>query len=291
MAAKKEALPQRRNLKRSRYDQYDDYGVGEGEGEEEGEENDEDMEDDDIELGPSNRKDEEEILQQVADDIPFEVLMELKKDGSGPSGKAAREAARKAQERNLSQDFKRANRHRPSEMSSKRPVSRHREIIQVTKRESADPRFFEPKGKGGSEAAGASSSAAAASAYHFLYDEIIPSERKDLREKLHKEKNPKFKARVQSQLTKLDQAMNDAKAKASKTKVMKEVKAKEKELVAAGKKPYYLKKSEQRRLELLAKFNELKAAGGDKLEKFMEKRRKKNASKDHRFIPGQRREE
>jgi ribosomal RNA-processing protein 36 len=58
--------------------------------------------------------------------------------------------------------------------------------------------------------------------------------------------------------------------------------------VASGKKPYYLKKSEQRKMELLAKYQELKSGGG--LERFMEKRRKRNAAKDHRYIPSQRRE-
>lgn len=42
-------------------------------------------------------------------------------------------------------------------------------------------------------------------------------------------------------------------------------------------------------MELLAKYKELKTGGG--LEKFMEKRRKKNASKDHRYMPSQRRPE
>ena len=63
----------------------------------------------------------------------------------------------------------------------------------------------------------------------------------------------------------------------------------ERHAVEAGKKPYYLKKSEQRKLELLAKYRELKEGGG--LDKFMEKRRKKNASKDHRYVPSQRRPE
>lgn len=289
LAASRGQLTPKPSLKRARYEEYEDTAEDEEEGGEE-EERDEGDEDMDKDAAPTNRKGqmEDDIMQQVADDIPFEVLMELKKDGSGPSGKAARDAAKMAQERAQSLDFKRANRHRPSEMSSKKPVSRFREVIQVTKKESLDPRFVESRMKGGKD--DNSSAVAAASAYRFLYDEIIPSERKELKERLLKEKNPKFRARVQSQLTKLDQAMNEAKAKAQRTKVLQEIKAKEKAEVAAGKKPYFLKKSEQRKLELLAKFNELKAAGGDKLEKFMEKRRKKNASKDHRFIPGQRRE-
>ena len=59
--------------------------------------------------------------------------------------------------------------------------------------------------------------------------------------------------------------------------------AKEKAAVGGGKAPFYLKKSEKRRLELLAKYESLRSSGG--LEKYMAKRRKKNAAKDHRYLP------
>lgn len=61
----------------------------------------------------------------------------------------------------------------------------------------------------------------------------------------------------------------------------------EKAAVAAGKKPFFLKKSEKRKRELLAKYEELKSAG--QLDKYMAKRRKKNAAKDHRYVPSGRR--
>lgn len=53
-----------------------------------------------------------------------------------------------------------------------------------------------------------------------------------------------------------------------------------------GFKPYYLKRNEQRKLELVEKYEELKSSG--RLDKFMEKRRKKNAAKDHRYLPASR---
>ncbi len=51
----------------------------------------------------------------------------------------------------------------------------------------------------------------------------------------------------------------------------------------AGKKPFYLKKADRRRAELVAKYEELKSSG--RLERYMAKRRKKNAAKDHRYVP------
>ena len=65
--------------------------------------------------------------------------------------------------------------------------------------------------------------------------------------------------------------------------------AKERASVKDGKRPFYLKKSEQRRLELVAKYEELKAAGPGKLEQYLTKRRKRNAAKDHRHLPAGRR--
>lgn len=43
-----------------------------------------------------------------------------------------------------------------------------------------------------------------------------------------------------------------------------------------------------RKRELLAKYEELKSSG--RLDKFMAKRRKKNAAKDHRYVPSTRRD-
>ena len=57
--------------------------------------------------------------------------------------------------------------------------------------------------------------------------------------------------------------------------------------MAAGKKPFFLKKSAQRQLEMDRRFQDLaKGRGGKKkVEKLIEKRRKKNAFKDRRSLP------
>jgi hypothetical protein len=63
--------------------------------------------------------------------------------------------------------------------------------------------------------------------------------------------------------------------------------ADEKAAVAAGKAPYFMSKAEKRKRLLVAQYEELKASG--QLDKYMEKRRKKNAAKDHRYLPSKRR--
>lgn len=65
------------------------------------------------------------------------------------------------------------------------------------------------------------------------------------------------------------------------------VKRKMQQQVASGKGVYYLKKREMKKLQLEAKFEELRKRGGDKaLDRAVAKRRKKNKSKDTGyFIP------
>ncbi len=58
--------------------------------------------------------------------------------------------------------------------------------------------------------------------------------------------------------------------------------------VSEGKKPYYLKEGDYKKLELVQRYEEIKERGGS-VEKFLEKRRKKNAAREHRLMPYERR--
>lgn len=62
--------------------------------------------------------------------------------------------------------------------------------------------------------------------------------------------------------------------------------AEERAAVKQGKQPFFMKRSETKRQELIAKYKHLKATGG--LEKVVQKRRRKNAMKDHRYVPASR---
>jgi ribosomal RNA-processing protein 36 len=75
----------------------------------------------------SSGSDEETTLEQQVADIPLEVLEQLKTDGRGLSGEAAKKAAREAAKKK----YKRPSKHAPQELTSKRPVSRFREAIQI----------------------------------------------------------------------------------------------------------------------------------------------------------------
>ncbi len=64
--------------------------------------------------------------------------------------------------------------------------------------------------------------------------------------------------------------------------------AEQRSKAASGQTPYFLKASDKRKLELVAKYEQLRKQG--KLDRYMEKRRKHNASKDHRYLPSGRRD-
>lgn len=209
-------------------------------------------------------------------DVPLEALESLRQDGRGLVGNAARAAAARAKE----QKFKRDNKDRPQEVSSKRAVGRFREVIQVARSEHVDPRFDTSHGPLDTDAF--------RKRYSFLYNDLLPKEKAELHARMKKEANPKFKTRLQAQLNRVDQALRDEDVRRRTQVLEQDWKAKERAAVASGKQPYFLKDSERKRLALLAKFQALQDRG--KLDKFMEKRRKKNASKDHRYLPSGRRE-
>ncbi|WIA41240.1 hypothetical protein OEZ86_004852 [Tetradesmus obliquus] len=233
-------------------------------------------EEDEGESSEDLEQQEQAIEQQLAD-IPFEVLEKLSRDGKGPTPAAARAAALEAKHK----VFHRETKNRPQEVSSKRPVSRFREVIQVPKQPSKDPRFDQTIG-------GKSfSNEAYSRRYAFLYDEVLPQERAALKQQLKKEKSEGKRRELQAQMTRLQQQLNDESVRRKSKQLEQEWKSTEKAAVAAGKSPFFLSKAAKKKRELLAKYEELKAGG--RLDKFMEKRRKKNAAKDHRYLPSGRR--
>lgn len=168
------------------------------------------------------------------------------------------------------------------EMSSKKPVSRKRQIVEETGFKPRDPRFdplcgqlrendFKQK-------------------YKFL-ESYKQSEIAILKEQIRKARNPDEKSRMNSLLTRI-MSQEGAKARKEKEQALKrEWRKKETERVKEGKKPYHLKRSELKKMELVETYNKLKQAGQEgKIDKLIEKRRQKNANKDHRQMPYARRQ-
>ena len=65
--------------------------------------------------------------------------------------------------------------------------------------------------------------------------------------------------------------------------LQKRLRKRERDEIASGKRPYFMKKSVLRQEELKEKYNDLEQKG--QLNKYMSKRRKKNSSKDRKALP------
>ncbi|XP_014663911.1 PREDICTED: ribosomal RNA processing protein 36 homolog [Priapulus caudatus] len=171
-------------------------------------------------------------------------------------------------------DFKRANKNRPTEMSSKIPVGRHKDVFSLKKTILRDPRFDDLSGEFNQKIF--------EKGYSFLGD-IKQKEKLNLQKQLKKEKDPERQEQIKFLLKRMEHQEKAAQDTAATNVKLQELRKKERESIKDGKKPFFLKKSEQKKLLLADKFQELKKSG--KIEKYLQKKLKKNAAKDRRHIP------
>lgn len=172
----------------------------------------------------------------------------------------------------------RSSKHAPMEMTSKRQVSRRREILPVKKIEYRDPRFD-------SLGSGPLDEARAERAYAFL-DDYRNDEMKQLKAAVKKAKTPREKEELQRALMSMESKKKAKDRKERERAVVEEHRKQEKELVKQGKRPFYLKKSEQKKRLLLDQFASMSEK---QVEKAIEKKRKKVAAKEKKEMPFARR--
>ena len=167
----------------------------------------------------------------------------------------------------------------PSEQSSKQPVSVLRTVTlpENTKaKRYNDPRFDRSMGHFNPDLFKKS--------FNFI-DDLQAKEmamiRAQLRDRnLPESKREQLQALLQRAQSKKHQIERDEKRKT----LVKEWKQQERELVAKGlKAPYHLKKSDLRRMEMVSEYKQAQAKGT--VEKLIEKRRKKKATKQHTQLP------
>jgi ribosomal RNA-processing protein 36 len=185
------------------------------------------------------------------------------------------------------------SKHAPAVKSSKRTVSRKRQVIEVPRNTARDPRF-DPTSDVANEDKISKN-------YKFL-DEYIDSEIVDIQTKLKaakpsKNKNKKSKKsgpklseaeieELKRELVRKESKKASKEAIEREREVRREHKKKEKELVKQGKKPYFLKDSEVKKQVLVKRFEGLSEG---KREKVMDKKRRKIESKEMKNIPMDRR--
>ncbi|KAL9031895.1 MAG: hypothetical protein Q9196_000091 [Gyalolechia fulgens] len=187
------------------------------------------------------------------------------------------EAAERLAAKNDTREHARSSKHAPAEMSSKRAVSRKREVVPVIKRDIRDPRFEPTSGPIDEERAKKN--------YGFL-DEYRDSEMSELKSAIRQTKDPIAKDKLKRALLRMESRKKTQQAKTQEHEVLRAHRAKEKEQIAQGKKPFYLKKAEQKKLALVRRYEGMK---GKQVDKVIERRRKKKASRGKRDMPETRR--
>ncbi|KAI9850678.1 MAG: rRNA biogenesis protein rrp36 [Thelocarpon superellum] len=171
----------------------------------------------------------------------------------------------------------RSSKHAPTELSSRKAVTRRREVVPVAKRAIRDPRFESLGGPVNPEKT--------RSNYAFL-EQYQLDEMKQLKDAIRKTKDEGAKAKLKRELLSMESKRKAQEAKDQQQEILRRHRAQEKELIKQGKKPFYLKKAEQKKLALVERYSGLKEK---QLERVMERRRKKKASKERRNMPLERR--
>lgn len=125
-------------------------------------------------------------------------------------------------------------------------------------------------------------------AYSFL-DTYRDSEMAQLKAAIKKTKDADAKEELKRALASMQGRKQAQQQRDAERAVIEEHRRREKELVQQGKKPFYLKKSEQKKQLLVNRFTGLK---GKQVDKVIERRRKKLAARERRDMPmpGPRRE-
>ncbi|KAH8598016.1 hypothetical protein B0O99DRAFT_615706 [Bisporella sp. PMI_857] len=204
-------------------------------------------------------------------------VSKLSKKDEDEDGWEDNEAAERKAGRKDKRDFNRSSKHAPTEISSKKAVSRKREVVPIPKREIRDPRF--------ESMAGSVDEARVRKAYAFL-DDYREDEMKELREQIKKSKNEDEKERMKRTLLSMESKKKAQMRKDKEQEILDRHRKEEKELVRKGKQPFYLKKAEQKKRVLLEQYGEMK---GKQLDRVIERRRKKIEGKEKKKLPFSRR--
>uniref|UniRef100_A0A8C5HP50 rRNA biogenesis protein RRP36 n=1 Tax=Gouania willdenowi TaxID=441366 RepID=A0A8C5HP50_GOUWI len=172
---------------------------------------------------------------------------------------------------------KRLNKNRPTEISAKKPVPFLRQVVPVKKTMLRDPRFDDLSGEYKADVF--------EKTYSFI-DDIKSTEKKVIQRQLKRmKKDSQKKTKLQFLLKRMENQERAKKIQELQKEKELEFKRQQRENANAshGTRPFFLKKSEKKKLQLADKYQELKKSG--KLDHFLSKKRKRNAEKDRRKLP------
>ncbi|EPQ60679.1 DUF947-domain-containing protein [Gloeophyllum trabeum ATCC 11539] len=195
------------------------------------------------------------------------------------------EAIRKPKERP-----KRSSKHAPTEVSSKRPVTRRRTVVEVKKVEARDPRFL--------PLAGEFDPSKFRQQYGFL-SELHQTELKTLRDDLKRARkllasSPRdFREERSREVDRLERAVKRAESAVNKDRreevehaALQRVKQEEKQKQKQGKGAWFMKPSRKKELLTKARYEALASSGGGlAVKKAIEKKQRKISQKEKKSRP------
>ncbi|KAL4639889.1 hypothetical protein GN956_G12470 [Arapaima gigas] len=218
-----------------------------------------------------NQIQSENNIKKELSTMSFEDIMNLqKKVGT----KVYNEVAYGEKTKPRPEKKKRLSKNRPVEISAKQPAPFLRQVVPVKKKLLRDPRFDDLSGEYKPEIF--------EKTYSFISD-IKQKEKKDVQNMLKKVKQPNKKEQLQLLLKRMENQESTQESRALRRQKELEFKKQQRQFAEQGHRPFFLKKSEKRKLELAEKYSDLKRSG--KLENFLNKKRKRNAMKDRRKLP------
>lgn len=219
-------------------------------------------------IGKQNRSD---VVDGCADGHGFFGNNQLPRDSI--SDEALERRAGKKDTR----DFLRTSKHAPAELSSKKAVSRRREVVPSQKLNHRDPRF-EPS-------CGAVDETRTKKVYSFL-DTYRDSEMLELKSAIRKSRDNESKESLKRALLSMESRKKAQKTKQQQQEVLRKHRKEEKAKIERGKRPFYLKKADQKRMTLVERFEGM---NGKQVDKLIEKKRKKKTAKERKGMPDNRR--
>ncbi|XP_013885379.1 ribosomal RNA processing protein 36 homolog [Austrofundulus limnaeus] len=247
---------------------------GQVEGSDDGDDDDDDDDDDHDETGGVEEIQTKEDIRKELSNMSFEEIMKLQNQ---VGTKVYNEVAYGSKKSQRGSKKKRLNKNRPVEMSAKKPTPLLRQVVPVKKSTMRDPRFDDLSGEYKPEIF--------ETTYKFI-NEIKHKEKEIVQKRLMKMKknNPK-KEKLHLLLKRLENQERERLSREKQRDRELQFKRQQRERANHGDAPFFLKKSDKKKLQLADKYLELKKRG--KLETFLSKKRKRNAGKDRKKLPQQ----
>ncbi|WPH04033.1 hypothetical protein R9X50_00691700 [Acrodontium crateriforme] len=174
----------------------------------------------------------------------------------------------------------RGSKHAPAAQSTKYQVSRKRQVIDVPKRITRDPRFDAMQDQ-------STQNLNQAKAYSFLR-EYEESEIAELKAAIKKSRNDDDKETLRRKMVAMQNRHKAKDAADREREVLRRHRKEERERINDGKTPYYLKQKEVKERALVDKFKSMK---GKERQKVIDKKRKKESQKEKKRMPQARRME